>query len=81
VGPGIKPDDVRRQGRGNIGKAELVVHAFTRRQGIGQLIFMKIDQGRGALGTGQRLEIDKTHQARRNDNVVITQVVYLLKKV
>ena len=39
----VKDNPVRRQGSSDICKSKLKISAFTRRQGVGQLILMEID--------------------------------------
>ena len=40
---GVKEDSVRRQGSGDICESKLKIPAFTRRQGVSQLILVEID--------------------------------------
>jgi hypothetical protein len=67
----IEPDLLRSQSRGDVRKPKMNITPITAGHGVGQLIFMEIDQQGGMAGREQGPHIGQTEHVGRHNQVDI----------
>ena len=71
MGVGVEQNAIRGKTGCDVRETEMNIHGFTRRERVGELVFMEVDQcGRGGA-PAQGDEIGKTHQIGGNQPVVL----------
>ena len=79
--PGIKNHPVCGKGGNNIGEPQMEIAFFIHSQGIGQLVFMEIQEDGRTFLSGKGLEISKIHHIRNHNGIIDGKIFDLIHKI